>query len=116
MNSSDNGMSQGPVPNQVLTVTKTVVTVYPETDSEEVAARLQKSALKSLGLLKSWIVAMETGLAAHKGGAFSSYWLTVLEERTAVVVNDICRANGAVLVRGKPQIMNVSDVSEERKQ
>ena len=71
------------------------------TTAEDVAKELREEALKEIESLKKGINYMEAELKKHEEGAFPISWCKEMLSMALSVYNNISRANGAILVRGK---------------
>jgi hypothetical protein len=72
-----------------------------DTNAEEVAAERLEEAKKSVKSLQEWLVSMAKAMERRKEGAFDIGWCSTMMEKALKIYNEVARANGAVLVRGK---------------
>lgn len=80
-----------------------------DTTANEVAVEMLGNAKKGIIELRDFLEKMEESLnrciernkKSKAGEAFAIHWCTMVVDRAVVILNEVARCNGAVLVRGK---------------
>lgn len=73
-----------------------------DTNTKEVVAERLEEAEQAIESLKHWLDHMARAMRRHdKKEAFPIDWCSTMMEKALKIYNEVARANGAALVRGK---------------